>query len=281
MIGPEGQRQFQAARDAVDDDHLADPPFAGHGDGVEPQSAGSLDDQAVFGPGPTAFESVDDLGQGTVGRAGQFVGHVVGNLEDGLPGTQVVVLSVGGGEVGILVGWVAVLEPLGTTRRRVASAAAALATTNEVLENHAIADGQRLTGRIGGEAIAQFVHHAGHLVPDRQAERLAVASGDVVGAPPDVQVAATDIGQGDPHDGGPRLGLGHRKFHQRERPSHPGERRHQSCFTHDHSPAVVAMVIGRWMGHHGERVSSETARPPPLPLNPLKPNARIGRLSER
>ena len=151
------------------------------------------------------------LGQRAVHPGDHGVGDPVGHLEHRHLRRQVEVIGVGAPEVG--------------EHRRLPShrphrlparlghppqARPAPLARSEVLVGDPVALGQRLTGPIGGHAVAQGVHDARHLVPDDAA----VVPGHRPQPPvtsPDVEIGPADVGPGDPHHRRPWCRVGDRQ----------------------------------------------------------------------
>src|SRR5205823_12215000 len=85
--------------------------------------------------------------------------------------------------------------------RHAAKAGPAPLARREVLVGDAVANGKWLSAPIGGDAVAQCVDGAGHLVTD-DAAVVAGHTGQRAVAPPDVEVGSADVGSCHANDDG-------------------------------------------------------------------------------
>ncbi len=83
----------------------------------------------------------------------------------------------------------------------------------------AIADGERLAGRVGGEPLTEFGYLADHFVAQGEGARQGQLAAE------DVQVGSADARHPQLERGGPRGGLGEREFGQLDRPTGCGQYR--------------------------------------------------------
>src|SRR5207249_4193634 len=106
----------------------------------------------------------------------------------------------GDGSVGVAVG---------TGPAAAGQAVLAAPTGEEILVDDPVALLERLAIGVGGDALAQLLDVAGHLVTVVARQR-PVPLARVELPTPDVQVRSTDVGERHPHQGGARLRVWHR-----------------------------------------------------------------------
>src|SRR5687768_11201187 len=133
---------------------------------------------------------------------------MVRHLEDGVVWAEVEVVAPGAVEVRRLIarhGGVGVA--LGAGAAAAGEAVLAAATGEEILVDDAVALVERLPVRVGGEAVAELLDVAGHLVAVVAGQGPVPLAGVELAAP-DVEVRAADVREGDADNGGARLGIG-------------------------------------------------------------------------
>ena len=99
LVGAERLGQLEAVVNGVDDDDLPDATLFRDRDRVEPEAAGTLNDDVVVRGRAGLAKAVDHLRKRAVGRGEQVFGDVVVDPENGLARAQVEVLGEGAGEV--------------------------------------------------------------------------------------------------------------------------------------------------------------------------------------
>ena len=215
VVGAELLGEGQALRQPVEHDHLVRAHILGHRGGVEPEAARALNHDEVVLLAAGAHQALGDGAHRAVDEAQNLVGQVVGHLEDGVVGLQVVVVGVGAGEVRRHAG---LARPGGAVGAPVPLAARALVAApagGDRGVHHAVAELKRAAQRVGADAVAQRVDHAGALVA-HDAPALGQRVGDHVAAP-GVQVGAADPGLCDPQHDPARLRVGDRILLDHER----------------------------------------------------------------
>src|SRR5882724_5531254 len=205
VVGAEGARQIEPARQLVDDDDGGRAHVLGDGGRLDPETARALDDDAAAEGEPCPAQAEDHLRQGAIDRRDQLVGKRVRHDEDRAAGAQVVVLGEGPVEVRKLRGPERALDLRRTRRRLVRQARVAPPTRVEVRVGDPIAFPERTAQRVGLHARAEPGHAAGHLVAGdpavlRQTQRRV--------APPEVEVRAADVGERDADEDGVGLDVG-------------------------------------------------------------------------
>ena len=214
--GAEVGSEIEPFGDLVDDDDLGGACRPRDGRGIDAQPTGALDDDGVAQPNIAQCEQ--HLGQSTIQGRDGLVGKVLGHLVQRLAAAGVVELAVGGDEVrSLLVGAVFAGHQVLARIRPATRTCMTLPAEPKVRRHHAITDRERLSGRVSGEAFAEFGDLTDHLVTH------GVRTGQRQLTPKDVQVGSADSGHPQFQGGGFRCRGGQRKLGKLYRPPDRGQ----------------------------------------------------------
>ena len=99
VIGAKTARQIESRHTDVGHMDCRYACLATQGNQIQPEQPGPLDQYILTSGYANGFDSVDDRGQGAIGRGSDFVGKGLGHAVDGGSGEQIDVFGISAGQM--------------------------------------------------------------------------------------------------------------------------------------------------------------------------------------